>query len=593
MKTKAAAICTIASILVAAAAIMPAAAADLEPYATIRLKSFDSIAEIGASLGALTEQPTVGMVVAMGAMGLKQGLGASFNSARPIAAAISSSEPLPANLENCEDFETVFEKIGESLVVAAALPATEKQAKNFFAKKGAADWTDGVVEMESDFFATFKKGHLILSNHEDGAGALADKLLDSIAPAIPGAQIEIAFHAPAVEFYKKFATSTGKNMRALTDPLGTFPQVSKIYESHVKKSCELSTGILDQIESYAFAFSVSQEAGISFDDALALKSGELLAALAKTPPLDPAKLAFIPDTAKAFAAASDLAAACSYSYEIVDNLFGELAALIPDADLKADVMTLLKQSIAVSKTITATTAFADTDSNGRLVVASKDHTSDPAACADYLTHAFALWETVSEKYLDGAPWLTVNPKLPLWTLDFQELFDFANKKADEPIDKEIEEAAIKIIDAFFGKKFTGISIIMEKDVLTSRFMAEGSDYKFEQNGTAANDKLAAFLAADKDAKPLVFAGVSLSAICADAYNKVPFPKAPDMPKELELASGAPAPALIAVWMDKAMVRSRFNIPAAEIRNLAAFAAELSDDDEDYDDDDDDDDDDDE
>jgi hypothetical protein len=572
-----------------AAASAGAAAADLEPYATIRFKSFDSLMQAAGNVGILSGKPeaSVGAIYALAEA--KDFVEAKFDSTRPISVVVAFSKPCPspeAIAAEGDDGECL-EAFGESIVLAAAFPISERYAKAFFLNQGVEDWTNSTAHIDcDDFYASYKNGRLVLSLASEGGepASLVDSLLKSAAAPSGAAQVEIICHAPMIEIYKNVHRALILNPENFAEPrhaelMEKLPALAAVFPRCAQAAASNELAKYEQLESVSAAIELSLESGITADFAFTLKPGKALSSLATAEPIDAAQLAFIPDSAKAFFAISDYKALNEQKITRGENILALLADAAKDPAMQADIKAFAAANTARRRAIGSSASFADIDSKGRVAIASRSEFRDIGANKASGETAFKLLNKASRQNLGAGigAWISMDPADGSISFDYMKLLAAIGKKTGgHPGAKSAKEKreALEFIASFFGEKLA-IKSRAANGVAASELTAEGSDYKFGATGAAARQELAKLLPAESSAKPLAFGGIELSSLFAGVYNRIPKPEYPGVPDTLEFTAGAPALATAAAWLDKNAARVRLRIPASEIRNLAAFANELA------------------
>ena len=604
---------TALTILAVVATAFSLRADDLAPYATVRIKSFNTIPETVAVAGSFVEHPMVGMISMVANMKLKElqneiksEAGIVFKSGAPIAAAFSivnkpDFDAIFHEDEDCEyDMDDFFE---ENLVFAIAIPVTAKNAGLFFEHQDVEsdEWANSFVDvMDDEFVATFKKGHLVLVKYEgedditDALGKFTDTLVETAAAPFANGSYELKFHEPACAALADCAEKIPSNFERL-DTLGMYSDIPfgkfvPIMAKMDKASNEIAFKVFKQVESIVLGVDFASDTGVSFDIAVALKSGEILNAYSGIKTLDADNLKFIADDAKLFFMSND----CNVDptdkerLDILPALVSEFADLIPDAEIKADVKDFFKNAIAFCSTLKSVGFYVAADSAKRPVCAVRFDTTDTAAFKKYFTETAAVADKYYARFVNRPAPFKFDSEKFIVAFDWKTAFDEAIKVGGGKTE-DLKEVA-SVFTSVFGEK-TIERVMFRDNVIVEAVFPEGSDYKFGKPATADNAMLKAVKAQlPKDAKPFHASGISLSDIFAGVYETVAekIPSFPEhLPKTLKYAEANPSPTVDVMWMDKNSARYRFNLPAAEIKNIVAFVTAMvqgdnEDDDDDWD-----------
>ena len=509
-----------AAIFIIALATIAGRAADddVEQFAAIRVKSFDSLSQACGNAGMILNQPVLGMGAAMGLAQLRQIFGA--NSARPFALAFGLRGNFPAPEKIGDDYASaVAAHFLTNSVFAAAFPVSEKNAKLFFKKyalekDGGEDWADPVPVALSDggLRAMHKNGHIVIADSSAGFGAFADMLLQSAAPPSSGAQVEIIFREPMSAAVEKYFCA---------EPKGSVSEYAANSRGWAGYVCA-------QIKSASIALSIGAESGVALDCAVEFDDGALVSRMSAQTPLDSAELAFIPDSAKSFLAISG----------------GEIG-------------------------------YVDADSKGRVAFAGRMEVADIDAFKNNSVRTSEFAAEAYSKLIGDGEWISEDHGSMTCAFDLEAIADDIYKKFGKASDEENKAFALAAIESVAGKRFVQRVELADGFAIVKN-AAEGSDYDFAKTGAAAQNLLAAFSEARGGVEPRILCGAALSSFFAALYARVPDKgKFDGMPDAFEFADGAPAFSVAAAWMDGDSFRASLNIPAAEISSIAAFAAEIS------------------
>jgi len=309
--------------------------------------------------------------------------------------------------------------------------------------------------------------------------------------------------------------------------------------------------------------------------------------MAKAVPVDPKLYDAVPASADLFVAIGNCGQ-MSYDTETSMDLVAKtLLPQIKDEAIRKQAESLLSGLVSLTKQAGASVMFVDRDKQGRMVVASKTASADPAKYLAANGRLYADFFSMVGTLVPEQKFASFDAAAGKMGFDFVSLFKLLDAKFGEEGDEtgpEEMETVFKVLDALMGRSVEG-AYKLEGDRLAAVCRAVGSDYEAPAagDGAALAARIAAVMPAGSTAKPFETFSLSLSSMIRHYGARIASAIGEDGADVAKifaaLPDAAPGGLTMAAWAEGPAVKVSMNLSPAEfkwfVKMFADFAAQAA------------------
>ena len=569
------------------------APADYVKLGSARFSSLNDVGSAASALGILAEQPMIGMM-AMG--GLQQVVTQTFGMAdqsKPMGAVVYYKTALPdfKGME-AEAFAESMAGMATNLAFAIYVPVSGPE-EDYLKSRGATNAVDGAYTADDTLFAVVQGGYAVWGDSPATVKLAAGEMAGTLKSKLDGMAVEIDYGKAVLQKYGEFMTGMNQmqkqmaaEMAAMTDqPVETNAWKTAL-ESYQQASMEASAKMLEQIDSMVVGLGADITRGISVGVSCGFAPGsDLGGIMAKAVPVDPKLYDAVPASADLFVAIGNCGQ-MSYDTETSMDLVAKtLLPQIKDEAIRKQAESLLSGLVSLTKQAGASVMFVDRDKQGRMVVASKTASADPAKYLAANGRLYADFFSMVGTLVPEQKFASFDAAAGKMGFDFVSLFKLLDAKFGEEGDEtgpEEMETVFKVLDALMGRSVEG-AYKLEGDRLAAVCRAVGSDYEapVAGDGAALAARIAAVMPAGSTAKPFETFSLSLSSMIRHYGARIASAIGEDGEDVAKifaaLPDAAPGGLTMAAWAEGPAVKASMNLSAAEfkwfVKMFTDFAAQ--------------------